>query len=176
MQSNDTTPVVIYGPAGCGKTRYAQALARHYRKPIIMDDVSKHDKGAFGLNALYLTNEDLSDSDIPHAIPFHVAARAAGIKVPDKDKNDNQPRYCKDCKHCSGDLKWGPKCSAKESEYVDLVQGPLLRSCEKMRRTDQFCGSSGRFYVVKESISFSSRTSMLFSSLNKRHSATLSKK
>ena len=52
MQSNDTTPVVIYGPAGCGKTRYAQALARHYRKPIIMDDVSKHDKGAFGLNAL----------------------------------------------------------------------------------------------------------------------------
>ena len=81
LQSNK--PLIIYGPEGCGKTRYAQVLARHFGKGIIIDGLSRYDAEETTLNALYLTNEDLSDSDDSRAIPFHVAAKAAGIKLSD---------------------------------------------------------------------------------------------
>ena len=35
LQSNK--PLIIYGPEGCGKTRYAQAPDRHFGKEIIID-------------------------------------------------------------------------------------------------------------------------------------------
>lgn len=149
--SNTNKPVVIYGPTGCGKTRYAQVLAKHYGKEIIIDDWNGHSKKASTLDALYLTNEDLSGTSSDHVISFHEAAMAAGIKIADHHtpNSDPQRRYCKDCIHCADNNRWDPECSAPEALVYDLVIGPKNRHCRQMRTDKQLCGSAGHFYVTK---------------------------
>lgn len=68
--------VVIYGPDGCGKTRNAAALMKHYGKRVAyhyhmgMPPLRLHSP-----RALILSNIDL-----PGSIPFAMAMRAAGIQ------------------------------------------------------------------------------------------------
>lgn len=63
--------VIIYGPQGCGKTRFASMLAAHYGKSTIVDDWS------FGKplpeDAMGLCD---CDPNFPRAIPFDVAMQA----------------------------------------------------------------------------------------------------
>lgn len=149
LQSNK--PLIIYGPEGCGKTRYAQVLARHFGKEIIIDDWSGHNPKTATLDALYLTNEDLSDSNDSRPIPFHVAAKAAGIDISDHHTPDSdlQRRYCKDCIYCQDNMRWDPECSAPEAVVFDLVTGPRNRHCRQMRTDKRLCGSAGHFYVPR---------------------------
>lgn len=68
--------VIIYGPQGCGKTRNADALMKHYGKTVVYDyepgmqPIFKHPA-----RALILT-----DIDLPGSIPFAMAMRAAGLQ------------------------------------------------------------------------------------------------
>lgn len=76
IQSTNCAGVVIYGPEGCGKSRNAAALARHYGKSVIVDDWQPHAGNRVPANALVLTNA----SPAPHgAIEFSAAMRAAGL-------------------------------------------------------------------------------------------------
>lgn len=69
-------PVVIYGPQGCGKSRHAEALAKHYGKARIIHEGRMVDR--YPADALVLTN----DSGVPGAIAFDDAMRAAGLRSP----------------------------------------------------------------------------------------------
>jgi len=71
MQSE--TPVVIYAPQGCGKTRNAAALAAHYEKKVVVDDYDSSQ--ALTPGALHLTN----DPSVTGAIPFDQALREASL-------------------------------------------------------------------------------------------------
>jgi hypothetical protein len=76
IESTNSASVVIYGPAGCGKSRNAAALARHYGKSEIVDDWQPHAGRPVPANALVLTNA----SPAPRgAIEFASAMRAAGL-------------------------------------------------------------------------------------------------
>eukprot|EP01041_Mallomonas_annulata_P034248 gene34248-56986_t len=69
--------VVIFGPQGCGKTRNASALAKHYGKSVVYDyDEAPSARRIQSLpaEALVLTNVDVRG-----AIPFATAMRAAGL-------------------------------------------------------------------------------------------------
>ena len=65
-------PVIVSGPAGSGKTRNAEALARHYKCRFILDGWTRGKPKGNG--CLVLT----SDSH-PGAIPIAAALRAAGL-------------------------------------------------------------------------------------------------
>lgn len=66
--------VVIYGPAGCGKTTHAAALAKHYGKTRIVDDWTPG--GPVPADTLALTS-------VLHqgAIAFLTAATEAKIRI-----------------------------------------------------------------------------------------------
>lgn len=67
-------PVIIYGPQGCGKTRNSAALAKHFGKVFILDYDSAIRPDAYPADAIVFTNTEL-----PGAIPFDDAMRAAGL-------------------------------------------------------------------------------------------------
>ena len=82
------TSIIVHGPAGCGKTRNAAALSRHFDLPKVLDTgrdgvrLNKLPHIAFA-NTLVLTND--SPELLPPAhrslftlIPYDEAARAAG--------------------------------------------------------------------------------------------------
>lgn len=66
--------IVVYGPAGCGKTTHAAALAAHFGKSRIVDDWAPG--GRVSDDTLALTN-------VPHvgSISFIDAVSDAGIKL-----------------------------------------------------------------------------------------------
>lgn len=73
----DTGPaVIIYGPRGCGKTRNAAALAKHYGKTTIIDDWTFSD--LLPANAICLTNDDALAGVAAHRPPY---SRRASLVV-----------------------------------------------------------------------------------------------
>jgi Holliday junction resolvasome RuvABC ATP-dependent DNA helicase subunit len=66
--------VLVYGPAGCGKTTHAQALAKFYGKTRIVDDWEPG--GRVPADTLALTNA-LHQG----AVDFVDAASAAGVRL-----------------------------------------------------------------------------------------------
>lgn len=78
--------IVVYGPQGCGKTRAAQALAKHFGLDTIVDDAdsvpSPHQfKSTPG--HLYLTHQPpvWADEFDRRVIPFDKAVQLAGLGV-----------------------------------------------------------------------------------------------
>ncbi|KQW96960.1 hypothetical protein ASC94_09130 [Massilia sp. Root418] len=72
-----STALVIYGPQGCGKSRNAASLAKFYGKSVIYDYDEKPSTRRLRSmpdETLVLTNED-----VPGAVPFATAMRAAGL-------------------------------------------------------------------------------------------------
>lgn len=73
--------IVIHGPQGCGKTRSAEALAKHFGCSHIVDDWNGRDKVAPG--ALVLTNTyEWKASALPSLrrfVPFAKAMGEAGL-------------------------------------------------------------------------------------------------
>lgn len=67
--------VVIHGPQGCGKTRHAAVLAKHYGKVFVLDYDSRIQPEAYPADAIVFTN-----SKLPGAIPFDEAMRAAHLQ------------------------------------------------------------------------------------------------
>ena len=65
-------PVFVYGPAGWGKTTYAEAFRQHFGKTRIIDDWTWRDPMPPG-NALVLT-QDLPPP-LTHAVPIADALR-----------------------------------------------------------------------------------------------------
>jgi hypothetical protein len=66
--------IVIYGPQGCGKTTYAQTLARHYSATRVVDDWTPGRPVPAGTLAL-------TSACYVGAIHFLDAAKAAGIQL-----------------------------------------------------------------------------------------------
>jgi hypothetical protein len=54
--ATDVAAVIVYGPQGCGKTRYGQAIANHFGKTHIIDDWKLGDH--LPQDALCLTNDE----------------------------------------------------------------------------------------------------------------------
>lgn len=50
--------IIIYGPQGCGKTRNADKLAKHFGLSKIVDNYDG--KGSIDQDTLYLTNINLA--------------------------------------------------------------------------------------------------------------------
>ena len=73
-QNKDFT-LIIHGPQGCGMSRHAAALAKHYGRTIILDDWTPGTP--VPADALVLTNE----SNVEGAIEFKDAMRAAGLTL-----------------------------------------------------------------------------------------------
>lgn len=71
--------IVIHGPAGCGKTRNAAALAQHYGKSAILDDWTLRSGATVPANAMALSNAFPAPVG---AIAFADAMRAAGLTPP----------------------------------------------------------------------------------------------
>lgn len=71
------TAIIIYGPQGCGKTRNASALAKHYGKSIVYD----YDEAPSARRIQSLPSEALvlTNVEVRGAIPFSAAMRAAGL-------------------------------------------------------------------------------------------------
>lgn len=74
--------VVIYGPQGCGKTHNAAALGKHFGKKFIVDYDQMIPESCSFYELLVLT-----DADLPGAIPFDDAMRAAGLPIWKKTPN-----------------------------------------------------------------------------------------
>ena len=72
--------VIVHGPAGCGKTRNAEKLMRHFGMNRIVDDWTPSALCPIR-GALVLTNSDVGGirSDCVEIIPFAEAAQMAGI-------------------------------------------------------------------------------------------------
>lgn len=77
----NTQAVVIHGPQGCGKTRNADALAKHFGCSKIIDDARTVDEAVAG--TLYLCNSSsaITGSGPALVIPFDAAMRQAGISA-----------------------------------------------------------------------------------------------
>jgi hypothetical protein len=86
------TSIIVYGPQGCGKTRHAKVLARHFDLPKVLDTgvdgvtLARLPHTAFS-NTLVLTCED--PGALPaqqrgqfQLIPYADAAKAAGVFRP----------------------------------------------------------------------------------------------
>lgn len=82
------TSIIVHGPAGCGKTRHASALARHFDLPKVLDtgrdgvQLDRLPHTAFS-NTLVLTNDPPELLPPQHrslftVIPYDQAAQAAG--------------------------------------------------------------------------------------------------
>ena len=73
--------VVVYGPQGCGKTRNAEKLMRHFGMKRIVDDWTPSD-AAPARGALVLTNSSIGGVRSPYVdvIPYAEAAQMAGIE------------------------------------------------------------------------------------------------
>lgn len=69
--------VVIHGPQGCGKTRHAQALARHFGCEQITDDWSGH--GRLEPGTLALTNATSV------CLPDHATVMSLDLALRDAD-------------------------------------------------------------------------------------------
>ncbi|NGZ86433.1 hypothetical protein [Duganella aceris] len=67
--------VIIHGPAGCGKTKNAQALCAHYGKVQALD--FDHDTQPLPADAIIFLREP--NPNFPQAIAFDDAMRAAGL-------------------------------------------------------------------------------------------------
>ena len=69
-----STGVIVYGPAGCGKSTHAVALAAHFGKSRIVDDWAPGSR---------VREDTLALTNVPHAgtISFVDAATDAGIKL-----------------------------------------------------------------------------------------------
>lgn len=67
--------IIIYGPQGCGKSRYAKELANHYGKNLIVDAFLAGQTAPD--DALVLTSDPWLEN---MAIPFDEAMAAAFIK------------------------------------------------------------------------------------------------
>lgn len=79
----NTKGIVIYGPAACGKTSHAAALARHYDKTVIIDGGAFPEPGELSDHTLVLTNASTAAlSHYPTVITFDQAMREAGITQP----------------------------------------------------------------------------------------------
>jgi cytidylate kinase len=76
VKSTSNDAVIVHGPAGCGKSRHAAALARHYGKTVIIDDWQPRAGASVPANALALTN---ASPPPDNAIEFSTAMRAAGV-------------------------------------------------------------------------------------------------
>lgn len=68
-------PVFIYGPQGCGKTRNASALAKHYGKVFVLEFDAAIAQDKYPDDAIVFSN-----SPLPGAIAFDDALAAAGIQ------------------------------------------------------------------------------------------------
>lgn len=68
--------VIIIGPAGCGKTRYSEALRNYYGLERIIDDAHHHTKVP-QTGALVLTPVPLQAPPGVRTIKFEDAAKAA---------------------------------------------------------------------------------------------------
>lgn len=72
--------LIIHGPQGCGKTRNAKALAKHFGLSNVVElDGPMHGSIQFN-NTLYLTNQEVRGNKI-RSIAFDDAMRQAGLKV-----------------------------------------------------------------------------------------------
>ncbi|MBN8260960.1 MAG: hypothetical protein J0L59_01390 [Xanthomonadales bacterium] len=78
--------LIVHGPQGCGKTRNAVALARHYGLSKVLDH---HDPHALppgvSVDTLILTNVDLTGTSYVgtiRCVPYKKAARDAGVFNP----------------------------------------------------------------------------------------------
>lgn len=77
--------IVIYGPAGCGMSRNAAALAAHYGKTMVIDEWAPGD--ALPENAIALTNVIPNRAQLRNAIPFAEAIRAVGLAAAERDQH-----------------------------------------------------------------------------------------
>lgn len=79
----------IYGPQGCGKTRHAAALAKHFGKSRIVDSFEDR------VDVLVLTECDLVLTNEPHpavnCISFDDAMSQAGITLTQLSTSQEQP-------------------------------------------------------------------------------------
>ena len=72
--------LIVYGPRGCGKTKNAEALAKHFGCSRILDDWNGRDR--FEGGTLALTNLDPRDvrfSDFCSSLSFASAMKAVGL-------------------------------------------------------------------------------------------------
>lgn len=72
--------VIVHGPQGCGKTRNAERLMRHFGMTRIVDDWTPADP-APASGALVLTSVEIGAVRSPFVdvIPYAEAAQMAGI-------------------------------------------------------------------------------------------------
>jgi hypothetical protein len=68
MQNNQHQSVIVFGPAGCGKTRHAQQLKQHLGMQNVVDDWVYHDP--LPPNTLVLTNDPRVNADTACAVAF----------------------------------------------------------------------------------------------------------
>lgn len=68
--------VMIHGPQGCGKTRHAAALAKHYGKVFVLDYDSRIQPESYPADAIVFANVEL-----PGSIAFDDAMSAAGLAI-----------------------------------------------------------------------------------------------
>lgn len=66
--------VIVYGPAGCGKTRFAKRLMKHFGMSRVIDEWKPGDE--IPDNCLMLTEQPCKGG-----IPFTQVAKELGIKV-----------------------------------------------------------------------------------------------
>jgi hypothetical protein len=76
-----TRSIVIHGPQGCGKTKHADALARHFKLDLWIDGYSWSHEFPQN-NCLVLTHEEppLHLAQNPRVISFDQAMTLAGLK------------------------------------------------------------------------------------------------
>lgn len=77
-ESRSNEYVIVHGPEGCGKSRHAAALARHYGKTVILDDWQPRAGVSVPAHALALTNVSPPPKN---AIEFSKAMREAGLAI-----------------------------------------------------------------------------------------------
>lgn len=76
--------IIICGPRGCGKTRHAEALRRHFGLSCVVEMDEAPTRGLAYKGALILTNDDaaamaMGDARGLQVYPFRRAAELAGI-------------------------------------------------------------------------------------------------
>lgn len=137
-------PVFIHGPQGCGKTRNADALCKHYGKSAAIEHEPGASLAGYPAHLLVLCTEPVDGS-----IEYTDAARAARIEMSTQTEAEaTKPavKYCKDCAFIQGANSVFPRCSAPGVGELDYVFGLGTHTCKDARATMTLCGPTATHF------------------------------